>query len=109
MALWAELDENNVVVRVTIGDDNEADKGYQWLLDNLGGNWVDASTSTVGVGYTYDNDLGAFIMPKPYSSWILDEETFDWLPPTPIPDTENPYIWNEETTSWDLVEPDPAP
>ena len=57
-----------------------------------------------GVGYTYDEDKDAFIAPKPFSSWILNEDTCLWNPPTPHPDDGEFYIWNEETTSWDLQE-----
>jgi hypothetical protein len=54
-----------------------------------------------GVGFTYDLELDAFIPPKPFNSWILNEDTCLWDSPVPQPDTENPYIWNEETISWE--------
>jgi len=54
-----------------------------------------------GVGFTYDLELDAFIPPKPFNSWILNEDTCLWYSPVPQPDTENPYIWNEETISWE--------
>jgi hypothetical protein len=54
-----------------------------------------------GVGYTYDSIRDAFIPPKPpYDSWLLDEDTCQWMPPTPYPDDEKIYSWNESTTSW---------
>jgi hypothetical protein len=73
MSHWAELDADNKVIRVTVGDNNDpnGDEGYQWLLDNLGGTWVKTSyNSTIcynyaGVGYTYDPDADAFIAPMP--------------------------------------------
>lgn len=60
MAHWAEIDENNIVLRVTVGDNNEPDEGYQWLIDNLGGTWIQTSYNGnfrgtfAGVGMTYD-------------------------------------------------------
>ena len=57
-----------------------------------------------GIGYTYDEDRDAFIAPKPYPSWILNEETCQWDAPVALPDTENSYNWNEETQQWDLNE-----
>mgnify|MGYP003333181615 CR=1 FL=1 len=47
MAHWAEIDKNNIVLRVTVGDNNEPDEGYQWLIDNLGGTWIKTSYNTV--------------------------------------------------------------
>ena len=85
MAHWAELDENNVVLRVLVGDNNDpaGDEGYQWLIDNLGGTWKKTSYNTVagvhtaggtpfrknyaGIGYTYDEALDAFLPPKPFA------------------------------------------
>jgi hypothetical protein len=73
MSHWAELDENNKVVRVLVGDNNDpaGDEGYQWLIDNLGGTWVKTSfNGTIrynyaGVGYSYDPIDDAFIAPAP--------------------------------------------
>lgn len=73
MAHWAELDENNIVLRVLVGDNNDpnGDEGYQWLLDNLGGTWIKTSyNGTIrynyaGIGYTYDPVDDAFIAPVP--------------------------------------------
>jgi len=90
MAHWAELDENNIVLRVTVGDNNDpaGDEGYQWLIDNLGGTWVKTSYNAnirknfAGIGYTYDPVRDAFIPPKPEDtkeiSWTFDEETCNW-------------------------------
>lgn len=101
MSHWAELDENNIVLRVVVGDNNEPDEGYQWLIDNLGGRWVQTSYNTfegqhslggiplrknyAGVGYTYDETRDAFISPKPQpesnekGAWQLDEDTCGWV------------------------------
>ena len=57
-----------------------------------------------GKGYTYDEDRDAFIAPKPFNSWTLNEETCLWEAPVALPDTENRYNWNEETQQWDLNE-----
>lgn len=111
MAHWAELDENNVVIRVTVGDNNDpnGDEGYKWLLDNLGGKWVKTSyNSTIrknyaGIGYTYDEKRDAFISPKPFESWILNEETCKWEAPIPYPTDSFLYEWNEKTQVWDIV------
>lgn len=108
MAHWAELDENNVVLRVTVGDNDDpnGDEGYQWLLDNLGGRWVKTSYNAkirvrfAGVGYTFDEARDAFIPPKPFPSWVLDETTLDWVAPVPYPTDGLDYQWDEATGSW---------
>jgi len=56
-----------------------------------------------GIGYTYDEDRDAFIPPKPFNSWILDENTCLWKAPIAKPNDENSYKWNEQNQSWDLV------
>jgi hypothetical protein len=73
MSHWAELDANNKVIRVTVGDNNDpnGDEGYKWLVDNLGGTWIKTSLNNrirfnyAGVGYTYDPIDDAFIAPAP--------------------------------------------
>jgi hypothetical protein len=57
-----------------------------------------------GIGYTYDEDRDAFIAPKPYNSWILNEQTCRWEAPIAKPDNENLYRWNETNLNWELVE-----
>jgi len=86
MAHWAEVDQNNIVLRVTVGDNNDpaGDEGYQWLIDNLGGTWVKTSyngnirKNFAGIGYTYDPVRDAFIPPKPEGNWTLNEDTCIW-------------------------------
>ena len=84
MAHWAELDENNTVLRVTVGDNNEPDEGYQWLLDNLGGRWIKTSYNGnirrrfAGIGYTYNEQRDAFIPPRCHSEAVLDDNA-DWV------------------------------
>ncbi len=129
MAHWAELDSNNEVVRVLVGDNNDpaGDEGYQWLIDNLGGTWVKTSYNSVagkrrnpetgeiteepgfrknyaGIGYTYNETLDAFIPPKPFNSWVLNEETCIWDAPVAYPTDGKFYAWNEEALNWVEVE-----
>jgi hypothetical protein len=95
MAHWAEIDENGIVLRVTVGSNDDADEGYQWLIDNLGGTWVKTSYNTIGgvhilggtplrknyagVGYTYDSERDAFIAPRPEDlDVVLNEDTCQW-------------------------------
>ena len=111
MSHWAEIDENNVVLRVTVGDNNDpnGDEGYQWLIDNLGGTWVQTSRNDnfrkrfAGVGYTYNATLDAFIPPQPFSSWTLNETTCLWEAPVPYPTDHKDYEWNEEICNWVLI------
>jgi len=91
MSHWAELDENNKVIRVTVGDNNDpsGDEGYQWLINNLGSTWVKTSYNAAtngfrynyaGVGYSYDLEADAFIPPKPecgHKELFLNDK-FQW-------------------------------
>ena len=90
---------------------------FDTFVDSTPGEWIQTSYNTVGgkhldggtplrknfagIGYTYDKTLDAFIQPQPYASWTLNEETCQWQPPTPYPDDEKMYLWNEETQTWD--------
>jgi hypothetical protein len=67
-----------------------------WVQTSYNGN---ARGRYAGIGFTYDADWDAFIPPQPFPSWILNEDTIDWEPPTPRPDG-NGYVWDEDTTSW---------
>lgn len=106
MAHWAEINNDNKVIRVLVGDNNDpnGDEGYQWLVDNLGGTWIQTSYNNnfrkqyAGIGYTYDPDNDVFIAPQPYASWSLDNE-FNWQAPTPMP-TEGMWYWNEAEQVW---------
>jgi hypothetical protein len=110
MSHWAEIDENNIVLRVTVGDNNDPDEGYQWLLDNLGGTWIKTSYNAnirknyAGVGFYYDEVRDAFISPKLFNSWTLNEETCKWEPPTPYPTDGGAYKWVEDDLNWQLLE-----
>jgi hypothetical protein len=125
MAHWAEIDDNNIVVRVLVGDNNDpaGDEGYQWLVDNLGGTWVKTSYNAIGgkrrnpetgeitdepgfrknfagIGFTWDEQKNAFIPPKTLDSWILDEETCLWKAPIAYP-SSGTYLWNESLQNWE--------
>ena len=110
MAHWAELDDNNKVIRVLVGDNDDpnGDQGYQWLLDNLGGRWVKTSYNGkirkqyAGVGYFYHENADVFIAPQPYPSWTLDNN-YDWQPPTPQPEGLG-WFWDELAQEWKHVE-----
>ena len=112
MSHWAEVNSNNKVLRVLVGDNNDpaGDEGYQWLIDNLGGTWIKTSYNNnirkrfASVDYTYDSINDVFISPQPYPSWSLDNN-FDWQAPTPIPDNEPfKWFWNEENEQWQQLE-----
>jgi len=106
MAHWAEIDDNGIVLRVTVGNNSEPDDGYEWLVDNLGGTWVKTSyNATVrknfaGIGYTYDETRDAFIPPQLYPSWVLDEATCLWVAPIPMPEDGGVYSWDEQAGAW---------
>lgn len=112
MAHWAEIDKNKTVIQVTVGDNNDpnGDEGQQWLVENLGGTWIKTSYNATirknfaGIGYTYDSERDAFIPPKPFASWVLDEETCNWQAPTEYPSDGFTYKWNESSIQWDLVD-----
>ncbi len=129
MAHFAKLDENNVVVFVTVGrqedDGLEAeltartgDVYKQTSYNTRGGvHYTDGEPSAdqskalrfnyAGVGFTYDADRDAFIPPKPFESWVLDESTCLWVAPEPYPADGGDYTWDEETGDWVEV-PDEA-
>jgi hypothetical protein len=113
MSHWAELDENNIVIRVTVADNDDpnGDEGYKWLIDNLGGRWVKTSYNGsirkhfAGEGYFFDESKDAFIPPKPFASWTLDEETLTWSAPVEFPEAEpgQVYKWDEASGAWVLT------
>jgi len=120
MANFAKLDENNVVLQVNVVDNNELldengveqeQNGIDFLVKWSGGYpyWKQTSyngnmrKNYAGIGYTYDPVRDAFIPPKPYPSWILNEQTCLWDPPVAIPDDGNRYQWDEENINWVLT------
>jgi len=126
MSHFAKLDENNVVTFVTVGR-QEDDGREQELFERTGDIYKQTSYNTrggvhydpetgepsedqskalrfnyAGIGFTYDEERDAFVPPKPFESWVLNEETCLWKAPLPYPDGGGEYTWNEETGSWDL-------
>jgi hypothetical protein len=107
MSHFAQLDENNVVIQVLTGNNDDPDRGYQWIIDNLGGTWVQTSYNThggvhygqdgepdggvalyknyAGIGYGFDG-IG-FFAPQPDPTWVLNPETYYWEPPMPQPES----------------------
>jgi hypothetical protein len=133
MAHFAELDENNVVLRILVIDNGQEGRGQEFLSQDLGlgGRWEKTSYNTclgiyynpengqpssdqtksyrknyAGIGFTFDETRDAFIPPKPFESWILNENTCSWEAPIPMP-IEGLWIWNEEIENW--AEQPPAP
>lgn len=119
MAHFAEIDENNIVTRVLVVGDDQEHRGQEFLADDLGlgGTWLKTSYNTqggvhtlggtpfrknyAGMGYSYDAERDAFIPPKPFDSWILNEDTCNWNAPVEMPVEEGKFFtWNEDTTSW---------
>ena len=105
MAHYAKVN-NGKVEQVIVA---EADF-FKTFVDTTPGNWIQTSyngnirKNYAGIGYTYDQTRDAFIAPKPFNSWILNEETCLWEAPVALPDTENRYNWNETNQTWDLNE-----
>ena len=108
MSHWAEIDENNTVIRVLVGNNNDpnGDEGYKWLVDNLGGTWIQTSYNNnfrarfAGPGFTYDPEKDIFLAPPPYEQWVLNEDTAEWEPPFPQPDDGTDYYWSESDEDW---------
>ena len=118
MAHYAFLDENNIVTEVIVGK-NEGEEGRDWEqwygefrgqtckrtsyntqggVHTLGG--TPFRKNYAGIGYTYDTQLDAFIPPKPFASWLLNENTAQWEAPVAMPTDGKMYSWDEATTSW---------
>ena len=127
MAHFAKIDNLETVVFVTVGRDEDNGKELE-LCARTGDTYRQTSYNTrggihykpnshepsedqskafrknfAGIGYTFDKDRDAFIPPKNYPSWTLNETTCRWEAPVAYPDDDKDYKWNEETTSWDEV------
>ena len=128
MAHFAQLDENNVVLQVIVVSNEDAGpspgvQGEAFCTDLLGGRWKQTSYNTrggvhynpatnepdggtpfrknyAGIGYTFDEARDAFIPPKPFPSWVLNEDTCWWEAPVPYPTDGNRYIWDESVMNW---------
>lgn len=128
MAHYAFLDENNIVTEVIVGKD-EGEDGVDWEkhYSNFKGQVCKRTSynthqnehrfggqpfrkNYAGIGFTYREDLDAFIPPQDWPSWILDEEKGCWNPPIPMPEAIEgySYAWNETTVSWDMIEIPPG-
>ena len=115
MAHFAELGEDNIVLRVIVvhnndckdenGNESEA-LGAEFCRNLFGGTWKQTSYNNniraryAGIGYTYNSSLDAYIAPKPFPSWSLNEETTEWVSPVPYPDDNKFYHWDEPSQSW---------
>jgi hypothetical protein len=107
MSHWAEIDQNNKVIRVLVGDNNDpaGDEGYQWLIDNLGGTWIKTSYNNkirkqfAGIGFIYHEESDVFISPQIFPSWTLDKN-YDWQAPIEYPADGKDYSWDEELGNW---------
>ena len=116
MAHYAFLDENYIVTEVIVGKD---ETNFDWerhygdfraqlckrtSFNTLGGTHINGGNpfrkNFAGIGFTYDTNRDAFIAPKPFNSWILNEETCLWEPPISYPNIDDFYIWNEEELNW---------
>jgi hypothetical protein len=125
MAHYARVNSENIVTYVTpipnemITDENGVEH-EEWALDHLystipdsvGDRWIQTSYNNnfrvryAGLGYTWNEELNAFIPPQPYASWILNEETVDWEAPIPMPEVVEGgplYTWDEELGNWKPV------
>jgi hypothetical protein len=111
MAHFAEIDSDNKVVRVLVVPDNAEDRGQDYLANDLGlgGTWIQTSYTNrirknfAGVGFDYDATRDAFIAPKPYASWLLNEDTCQWEAPVAYPTDGVMYKWNEDKTDWEAT------
>jgi hypothetical protein len=121
MAHFAEINKDNVVIRVLVVPNEHENNGQNYLANeiNLGGTWLKTSYNTyggvhtlsgtplrknyAGIGFTYDKDRDAFIPPKPYDSWLLDEDTCLWNAPVSMPEDGKFYTWNEEELKWEEI------
>ena len=115
MAHFAKLGVGNIIEAVHVVSNNIATSeqaGIDFLNNLYNSRDVWKQTSYNGnirknyaaVGYTYDQTKDAFIAPKPYASWILNEDTCLWEAPVAYPDDGEKYVWNESTTTWDIDE-----
>ena len=124
MAHYAFLGENNIVTHVIVGKD-EGEDGIDWeqfygavrtSYNTAGGIYYDPETNQpaqdqskafrknyAGIGYSYDPVRDAFIPPKPFDSWILDEFSCTWNPPVDYPSDGDKYTWNENSLQWVLI------
>jgi len=115
MAHFAKLGTGNIVEQVIVVSNDiaiteQAGSDFINKLYNTRDVWKQTSYNNnirknfAGIGYQYDQTRDAFIPPKPFNSWILNEDTCLWNAPVAMPINDNKYSWNEQTLSWDIVE-----
>lgn len=118
MAHFAKLNNDNKVLEVNVVSNdaldpsNEEQSGIEFLTQWSGGysNWKQTSyngsfrKNFAGIDYEYDETRDAFIPPKTFNSWVLNEDTCNWEPPLPMPSDGKIYTWNEEQTAWQEVQ-----
>ena len=110
MAHFAEIDENNLVIRVLVTDNDAPNEGHDWLVENLGGTWIKTSyngkirKNFAGIGFTYNEELDSFVSPQPFPSWKLDKRNSQWKAPVAYPTDGFTYFWNEEGLTWELAD-----
>ena len=120
MAHFAKIGLNNKVINVVSVHNNELLDANGVEQEVLGCQFLEGITGWAvwkqtsynanfrkhfaGVGYTYDESRDAFIAPKPFASWILNEETCNWEAPVAKPNDENKYKWSEENQQWEVVD-----
>lgn len=112
MSHFAQIDENNIVTRVLVIEQDVVDTGLfgepssfvQTSYNTYGGEHRLGGTplrkNYAGIGYTYDSIRDAFIPPKPFNSWVLNEDTCQWESPVAMPSDDKHYSWDENTVSW---------
>jgi hypothetical protein len=115
MSHFAQIDTNNIVTQVIVAEQDVIDSGLfgspaSWIQTSYnthGGQHAQGGTpmrkNYAGIGYSYDSALDAFIPPKPFNSWVLDNNTCLWQAPIPMPTDNKPYRWNETAQTWDQV------
>lgn len=110
MAHAAQIDENGIVLQVLVFPDSQEHRIQEYADElGLGGTWIQTSyngrirKNYAGIGFTHDADRDAFIPPKPFESWLLDEETCQWQAPVPYPSDGVMYVWDEENTDWKAI------
>ena len=114
MAHYAYINDNNIVVAVTVGkDETELINGLDTETYYAQGTPYTVKRTSyngkirknyAGIGFTYDAQRDAFIAPKPFNSWVLNEDTCRWQAPTPRPLNDKNYVWDEDTLNWIEIE-----
>ena len=118
MAHFAQIDENNIVTRVLVIEQEMVNTGLwgdpeTWIQtsyntrggvhyssDNLPDGGIALRKNFAGIGYTYDSNRDAFYAPQPYPSWVLNEDSCVWESPVPYPTDGRMYLWDENTIDW---------